>query len=348
MRISLALLSCFALLACARATPAPLRVDGLVAATFTPFKDDAARTFNPDMIASYVEWLNSTGVGYVFVSGTTGESVKLTTEERLMQAKMYVDEVKKFPGMKVIVHVGAECLADAVRMGQNAESIGADAIAAMPPSFFKPATVQALAAHMSAIGSSAPSLPFYYYHIPSMNSVVFPMYDLVLEMEKNGAPNFAGIKYTGLYTHPSFMDVAKILGYKNNKYEVLSGRDEMMIEALASGITGFVGSQYNYAGDLYNSIRFAWQKGDIKRAREIQLTAINLLGIALGTLDSAQDGPKSVMSFVLPIGQARLPNLPVSADSMNGLKNSVGNWCKSTVKSEDLSVQLCNRVNKML
>ena len=86
MRILFALTSCLALLACARATPAPLRVDGLVAATFTPFKDDAARTFNPDMIASYVEWLNSTGVGYVFVSGTTGESVKLTTEERLMQA----------------------------------------------------------------------------------------------------------------------------------------------------------------------------------------------------------------------------------------------------------------------
>ena len=143
MRILFALTSCLALLACARATPAPLRVDGLVAATFTPFKDDAARTFNPDLIASYVEWLNSTGVGYVFVSGTTGESVKLTTEERLVQAKMYVDEVKKFPGMKVIVHVGAECLADAVRMAQNAESIGADAIASMPPSFFKPATVQA-------------------------------------------------------------------------------------------------------------------------------------------------------------------------------------------------------------
>ena len=266
------------------------------------------------MIASYVEWLNSTGVGYVFVSGTTG-SREPTTEERLMK-KMYVDEVKKF-GMKVIVHVLAVCRRS--RMGQNAENYRSrhcgDATI-----FLQAGNGAGARGTHERDGSSAPSLPFYYYHIPSMNSVVFPMYDLVLEMEKNGAPNFAGIKYTGLYTHPSFMDVAKILGYKNNKYEVLSGRDEMMIEALASGITGFVGSQYNYAGDLYNSIRFAWQKGDIKRAREIQLTAINLLGIALGTLDSAQDGPKSVMSFVLPIGQARLPNLPVSADSMNGLK----------------------------
>lgn len=168
------------------------------------------------------------------------------------------------------------------------------------------------------------------------------MYDLVLEMEKTGAPNFVGIKYTGLYQSPSFMDVAKIIGYKNNKYEVLCGRDEMMIEALAAGITGFVGSQYNYAGDLYNSIRYAWQKGDIKRARELQLAAIHLLDVALDTLPKTADGPKSVMSFVLPIGQARLPNLPVSSEEMATLKAGAQRWCNDV--AHILHVQLCGRI----
>ena len=334
--------SCVFVVGAATQPPSPLRVDGLVAATFTPFLDDRARTFNPPVIEAYVDWLNSTGVQYVYASGTTGESVKLTTAERLEQAQVYVTALRKFPSMKLIVHVGAECLADAIAMAANAEKIGADAIAAMPPSFFKPASVEALSAHMSAIAMAAPSLPFYYYHIPSMNNVIFPMYDLVLEMEKTGAPNFVGIKYTGLYQSPSFMDVAKIIGYKNNKYEVLCGRDEMMIEALAAGITGFVGSQYNYAGDLYNSIRYAWQKGDIKRARELQLAAIHLLDVALDTLPKTADGPKSVMSFVLPIGQARLPNLPVSSEEMATLKAGAQRWCNDV--AHILHVQLCGRI----
>ena len=41
------------------------------------------------------------------------------------------------------------------------------------------------------------------------------------------------------------MDATKIFRYKEGKYELLSGRDEMMVEALAVGIKGFVGSQYS-------------------------------------------------------------------------------------------------------
>ena len=46
---------------------------------------------NPSAVEDQAAWLNETGVKYVFVSGTTGESVKLTLNERLSQAKAWVE-----------------------------------------------------------------------------------------------------------------------------------------------------------------------------------------------------------------------------------------------------------------
>merc|ERR1719433_2665152 len=102
------------------------------------------------------------------------------------------------------------------------------------------------------------------------------MFDLV-QIIDDYMPNFAGVKYTGLYQYPSFHDVAQILGYENGKYEVLGGRDEMMIETLAAGVVGFVGSQYNFAGDLYNDIQGAWEAGKVEEARALQYAAVELV-----------------------------------------------------------------------
>ena len=85
------------------------------------------------------------------------------------------------------------------------------------------------------------------------------MYDLVVAVEPL-APNFVGVKYTGLYTHPGFMDAMRVMAYRGGKFEVLSGREEMMLEALSVGIRGHVGSQFNYAGDLYNELRTGYER----------------------------------------------------------------------------------------
>ena len=320
-------------------TSTPLHVDGLVAATFTPF--DADFKIDTSMVQEQAAYLNATGVKYVFVSGTTGESVKLSTTERLSQAKLWVQLAKQY-NLKTIIHVGADCLEDAKMMASNAVEIGADAVAAMPPSFFKPATIPALVAFMSAIANEASSLPFYYYHIPSMDGVIFPMFDFVSGMNENGAKNFAGVKYTGLYQYPGFMDAARILGGFNGKYEVLCGRDEMMIEALAAGIKGFVGSQYNFAGDVYNQIREAFGKNDLSTARKIQLNAINLLQVGASSLGKAQNGMKAIMNLAVKVGEARLPNLPLDDGMKSTIKTGVQNWC--TNEGNAISAKICSEL----
>ena len=201
-------------------------ITGLVAATFTPFDEDLE--IDTTQVYKQAAWLNATGVKWVFVSGTTGESVKLTLAERMAQAELWITVAKQY-GLRTIVHVGSESIDTARLLAQHAEKHGADAFAAMPPVFFQPANTEALARTMASVASAAPTLPFLYYHIPSMTHVAFPdgMFGFVQEMDKANVGNFRGVKYTGLYTYPGFMDVSRIINYKGGKYEVLSGaRDD--------------------------------------------------------------------------------------------------------------------------
>ena len=103
-----------------------------------------------------------------------------------------------------------------------------------------------------------------------MTGTVFPMLDLIHEMEARKVNNFVGIKNTGMYTYPGMMDAEKCIAYADGKYEVLFGRDELMPAALAIGIKGFIGSQYNFAAELYNQVRVAFDAGDLPGARAHQ------------------------------------------------------------------------------
>merc|ERR550539_1933308 len=95
----------------------PLNIEGLVAAVFTPF--DANGTVNYDVIPGYADFLLKTGVEWVFVTGTTGESLSLTVDERISLFDAWMAQSQK--GINVIAHVGAESSVDARKLASHAE-----------------------------------------------------------------------------------------------------------------------------------------------------------------------------------------------------------------------------------
>ena len=96
---------------------------------------------------------------------------------------------------------------DVVELAQHASQLRADAIGCMPSVYFKPATVDALAQWLQHVSRVAPTLPLYYYHIPSMTGVTFLMLELLEAVDRVGVPTFAGVKYTGLYENQAFPDL---------------------------------------------------------------------------------------------------------------------------------------------
>jgi hypothetical protein len=206
--------------------------------------------------------------------------------------------------------------------------------------FFKPQTVEALAQWMQHVGNAAPTLPLYYYHIPEMTGVNFKMINFLKAAERIGVPNLVGIKYTGLYEPSAFPDFEKCTNYAGGRYEVLCGREEMTIEALSIGTRGFIGSQFNFAADLYGAISKAWPSKMI-HARNLQALGLELIDIWSG-VPAGVNGNRLVMDFTrVSIGSARLPNLLADSTTRNSFFRRVSTWCTKAKRVWGQPPEMC-------
>lgn len=275
-----------------------MKLTGLIAATHTPF--DSSGELNLEVVSQQAAWLLENDIQYAFIGGSTGESHSLSLDERLRLAERWI-EVTSGSELNVIIHVGGNCLRDAGVLAQQAENLGASAIAALAPSYFKPAGVSDLIESMNAIASKAPSLPFYYYDIPALTQVEHSMPQF-LQQAAAKIPNLVGIKFT----NQDFVSLQECLAADSGGWDILWGVDESLLAALALGVSGAVGSSYNFAPNIYQKLMAAYQAGDIQTARQQQLNSIKLINTLAkyGYLPAA----KYVMELLgVPLGIARLP-----------------------------------------
>jgi len=84
-------------------------------------------------------------------------------------------------------------------LAAHAEMVGADAVSATPPGYFKPNGETGLVESIRPIVEAAAATPFYYYHIPQLSGVeIDPMRFTDLAMDR--LSTFSGIKYSGAAT----------------------------------------------------------------------------------------------------------------------------------------------------
>ena len=272
---------------------------GLTAAPFTPFHPDGR--LNSSLIPVYARFLRDNGVKSAFVCGTTGEGPSMTVEERLEVAAAWVKS--KDEPFRVIVHVGNNCQADAIHLAEHARQIGADAVSALAPFFFKPQGVEDLVSWCATIAEAAAPLPFYYYHMPSFTGVNFPMAGF-LAAAKSRIPTLAGIKYT----FEDLADYQACLNLDAGWFDVLFGRDELLIEALKVGAKGAVGSTYNYAAPLYLRLIEAFNRGDLKTAAALQKNSVRMIEICNSVGVTHLAASKALMQTLgIDCGPVRLP-----------------------------------------
>ncbi|MHA1681000.1 MAG: dihydrodipicolinate synthase family protein [Promethearchaeota archaeon] len=244
------------------------RLKGLVSAPFSPLNVDGS--INREVIGPYAEFLNNNGVIGVFVNGTSGEGFSLTTKERMLIAEKWMENAP--PGFKVMIHVGHTSIEATKEMAKHAQDIGAHAFGSMAPIFFKPGSVKRLVEHCAIEAAAAPDIPYYFYHIPIMSGVDFPMISY-LAIADQEIPNLGGIKYS----KPEPADFKECLSYKEGKYEIMYGQDQSLLSALILGAKSAIGSTYNYATPLYHRIIKAFDAGDHAKANELQLKSIKMI-----------------------------------------------------------------------
>ena len=290
------------------------RLRGLVAATYTPFKAD--RSLDLVAVPPLVERLLADGVDGLYVCGSTGEGVSLSTPERKQVTEAFIAAAAG--RVPVVVQVGHNSLAEACELAAHAQAAGADATSAMPPSYFKPGSIGMLVDCCAEIAAAAPALPFYYYHIPVMTGVGLSMVEF-LKQAAERIPNLAGLKYTANTLH----EYQECVAFDGGRFDVLYGFDELLLPALAVGAAGAVGSTFNIAAPLYHRVLECFARGDIEAAREAQLKAVTMITtIARHPFHPAM---KAILGWLgPPAGSCRPPLPELSPGDQAALRTALG------------------------
>ncbi|MDR1392788.1 MAG: dihydrodipicolinate synthase family protein [Bifidobacteriaceae bacterium] len=244
----------------------------LIDAAFTPLHPDGS--INPDGVTAYAGLMKRQGIDGAFVCGSTGEGPLLTTGERKALAERWVAEAGG--EVKVVVHVGHSSPWEARGLAQHAAAIGADAISAVGPFYFRPDRLGSLVESCAIIASGAPDLPFYYYHAPAQTGVTIAMASFLVAATKR-IPSFAGIKFT----HEDLSDFADCLALAKPGQRIYFGRDEILVAALALGANGAIGTTYSLLAPVYRAAIAATSQGDLPGAQASQAIARRVVGIGL-------------------------------------------------------------------
>jgi N-acetylneuraminate lyase len=259
---------------------------------------------NLGAIPQLVDCVLASGVDGLFVCGTTGEFASLSVQERRDVAEAFARAVDA--RAPLIVHVGHNCLRDARALASHAAEIGAAAVSACAPSYFKPRDVDSLLECCVYISDAAPGLPFFFYHIPVFTGVSLSVVELLREAAER-LPSLVGVKYSS----PTLNELMGCINRFEDRYTLMFGVDEMLLSALAAGAPAAVGSTYNYAARLYKRMWSAFELGDIETARVWQDRSVQF--IKLQAEYGGLRASKAMMKLVgVDCGPPRLPLQPLT------------------------------------
>ncbi|MGQ9804114.1 MAG: dihydrodipicolinate synthase family protein [Anaerolineae bacterium] len=225
----------------------------------------------------------------VVTSGTTGEFPYLTRAEQRRLVEIAREEVGE---KKVIAGCGASGTAQALALAQDAREAGADAILVVTPYFLHPSDKEVYQ-HFYDIATRV-DIPLILYNIPQVVDAVLPR-NVVEDLAD--LPNVVGLKdSSGDLTY-----TLEILEYAGDRIDVLVGHDEVVIAALAAGVSGMILASAQVYPEIWREVYSLVREGRLEEARALQRkvqklsrifcrhgggvavkAALNMMGIAVG------------------------------------------------------------------
>ena len=129
---------------------------------------DEKGDISPKAVRELTEYYIGKGVKGLYVGGSSGECIYQSVAERklLLENVMAVAKGK----LTIIAHVACNNTRDSMELAAHAESLGVDAIASIPPIYFRLPDA-AIAKYWNDISSAAPNTDFVIYNIPQLAGV---------------------------------------------------------------------------------------------------------------------------------------------------------------------------------
>lgn len=238
------------------------KYEGIIPAFYACY--DAEGNINPVAVRELTRWFIEKGVQGLYVGGSSGECIYQSKEERKLVLENVMAEAKG--KITVIAHIACNNTADSQELAAHAESVGVDAIAAIPPIYFK-LPPYAIAQYWNDMSAAAPNTDFIIYNIPQLAGVSLTP-ALLREMLKN--PRVIGVKN-------SSMPVQDIEEFRAEGCAVFNGPDEQLLSGLVAGATGGIGGTYGAMPELYIKIFNLVKENKIAEARAIQDECLQII-----------------------------------------------------------------------
>ena len=231
------------------------KYEGIIPAFYACY--DAEGKIDPAAVRDLTQYYIDKGVQGLYVGGSSGECIYQSKEERKLVLENVMEVAKG--KLTIIAHIACNNTADSQELAAHAESLGVDAIASIPPIYFK-LPPHAIAKYWNDMSAAAPNTDFIIYNIPQLAGVSLYV-PLLQEMLKN--PKVIGVKNSSMPTQDIQM-------WRDEGAIVFNGPDEQLISGLVMGATGGIGGTYGAMPELYVKLYECVKSGDLATALEIQ------------------------------------------------------------------------------
>ena len=238
------------------------KYEGVIPAFYACYDENGE--VSPERVRALTQYHIDKGVQGVYVNGSSGECIYLSVEDRklILENVMAVAKGK----LTVIAHVACNNTKDSVELAKHAESLGVDAIAAIPPIYFR-LPAYSIARYWNDMSKAAPNTDFIIYNIPQLSGTTLTR-DLYAEMRKN--PRVIGVKNSSMPTQ----DIQMFVADGGDDHIVFNGPDEQFISGRVIGAKAGIGGTYGVMPDLFLKLNELIKESDFETAKELQY-AIN-------------------------------------------------------------------------
>ena len=234
------------------------KYEGVIPAFYACY--DEAGEVSPERVRALTQYFIDKGVKGVYVNGSSGECIYLSVADRKLILENVMEVAKG--KLTVIAHVACNNTKDSVELAKHAESLGVDAIAAIPPIYFR-LPDYSIAKYWNDMSAAAPNTDFVIYNIPQLSGTTLTP-ALYAEMRKN--PRVIGVKNSSMPTQ----DIQIFVAEGGEDHIVFNGPDEQFISGRVIGAKAGIGGTYAVMPDLFLKLNQLIIDKDLDRAKELQ------------------------------------------------------------------------------
>lgn len=301
------------------------KYEGIIPAFYACY--DKEGKVSPEAVRALTQYHIDKGVKGVYVCGSSGECIYQSKEDRKITLENVMAVAKG--KLTVIAHVACNNTEDSIELAKHAESCGVDAIAAIPPIYFR-LPEYSIAKYWNAMSEAAPNTDFIIYNIPQLAGVALTM-PLFKEMLKN--PRVIGVKNSSM----PVQDIQMFKAEGKDDIVVFNGPDEQFISGRVIGATAGIGGTYGVMPELFLKMDELVKANRLAEAREVQYAANEIIYKMCSGHGNMYAMIKEILRINedLDIGSVKAPLEPlneadkeIAKEAADMVKKAVAAYCK--------------------